>query len=297
VHYALGIVCYEIRILAYEYYLTINKMKGIISYLFIIMLIMFVSCGEKNSGYKVFILAGQSNMVGGGKSDDLSVSYLTIPDRFTYYRQCQTDQIRRMITFTDSINTFGPEVTFGHAIKKAFPNDSIIIVKCARGGASLYNAFYPGGSDKERALAVQAGLSYYDWFNKTIDLINMATKNKECSFEGVFWMQGERDCRFENPAAEYLENLKYLADSLRSFLNAPKMVFISGRVNPPDDGRYPLQDQVRNAQEALVKHSPPASWVNCDNLEKHSDDLHYNSNGQLELGRLFAEKYLEIYDR
>lgn len=258
---------------------------------------MLISCGEKNNNYKVFILAGQSNMVGMGISDDLSESYSQILDKFVYYRQCEPEQRRKMTSFTDSINTFGPEVTFSQIIKKAFPNDSVIIIKCARGGASLYNAFYPGGSDIERALAVQAGRDKNNWFNKIIELINLATNDKVCSFEGVFWMQGERDCRFEIPARDYLENIKYLADSLRSYLNAPKLVFISGRVNPPEDGRYSFQNQVRRAQMILEEHSPPASWIDCDNLEKHNDDLHYNTIGQLGLGKLFAEKYLEFCDR
>ena len=256
---------------------------------------MLVSCGKKNTSYKVFIFAGQSNMVGMGKTGELEDSLLKLPYMYSYYRQCNPDIWSRMKSFDEEIQNFGPEISFSHAIKKAFPNDSIIIIKCALGGASLYNAFYPGGSTKERANVVIAGKNRYDWFSKLISLIDIASLNHKCSFEGVFWMQGERDCRFEVPAKEYNTNLMFLADSIRSHYNSPDMIFISGRVNPPKDERYQYQNIVRKALETLNQQSPPASWIDCDNLSKHTDNLHYNTQGQLNLGRLFAEKYLKIH--
>ncbi|MFC2132668.1 sialate O-acetylesterase [Bacteroidota bacterium] len=258
--------------------------------------LILLSCNKKNE-YKVFIFSGQSNMVGIGQANELNDTLSKLPENLLYYRQCNPEKAQKLTSFTDGIQTFGPEVSFSNKIKNTFPNDSIIIIKCALGGTSLYNGFYPKGSNEERASTVIAGKDRYNWYSKLISIVKEATKGRKCSFEGIFWMQGERDCRFEKAATEYAENLKFLADTLRSDLNSPNLLFVSGRVNPPKDERYIYQDLVRKAHENLEQHSPPAAWINCDKLGKQADKLHYNTKGQLKLGELFAEKYFENRSR
>ncbi len=233
-------------------------------------------------------------MVGMGRTNELNDSLLNLPNKFRYYRQCNPNKWEKLNSFDENISSFGPEISFTHLIKEKFPNDSIIIIKCALGGASLYNAFYPDGSTKERAAEVIADKSRNNWFSKLTFLINIATKDLNCNFEGIFWMQGERDCRFEKPAKEYQNNLKFLADSVRSYINSPNMIFISGRVNPPKDERYKYQNIIREAHKTLNQYSPPAGWIDCDKLEINNDKLHYNTQGILDMGKLFAKKYIEL---
>ena len=52
---------------------------------------------------------------------------------------------------------------------------------------------------------------------------------------------------------------------------------------------YVLKAQF-DAQTALA----PAKMVPLRNVERHPQNVHYNTPGQLQLGRLFAEAYLEL---
>jgi hypothetical protein len=52
---------------------------------------------------------------------------------------------------------------------------------------------------------------------------------------------------------------------------------------------------VREAQETLKRSG--YAWIDCDDLDKHSDNLHYNTKGQIELGRRFAAAMVKLMDR
>lgn len=75
--------------------------------------------------------------------------------------------------------------------------------------------------------------------------------------------------------------------------HARDLPFIFGQVDPPAD-RYPASEEVRNAQRAAERLIPRSKMVSTEGLAKHDDQLHYNTAGQLELGRRFARAYLEL---
>ena len=85
-------------------------------------------------------------------------------------------------------------------------------------------------------------------------------------------------------------------DRLRKDLEARDLPFIFGQVDPPAD-RYPASEKVRNAQRAAEQLIPCSKMVSTEGLAKHDDQLHYNTVGQLELGRRFARAYLELRRR
>ena len=109
-------------------------------------------------------------------------------------------------------------------------------------------------------------------------------------------MQGERDARFPAAGEQYGANLSVLVDRIREDLDAPDLPFIFGQVNPPPE-RYPASEDVRNAQQAAERLIRAATMVSTEGLAKHDDDLHYNTEGQLELGRRFARAYLAMRGR
>ena len=48
------------------------------------------------------------------------------------------------------------------------------------------------------------------------------------------------------------------------------------------------------AQVAAARRDPFVFCIDIDDLTKHSDELHYDTAGQLELGQRFAEVVLEF---
>ena len=59
----------------------------------------------------------------------------------------------------------------------------------------------------------------------------------------------------------------------------------------------PGWDAVRAIQENVATGDPRAAWVDTDGLNGSSNDLHYTEAGFMELGRLFAEKTIELLKR
>ena len=240
---------------------------------------------------RVFLLAGQSNMAGHGRY--LPDSLRTLPPRIGLY--CQTNQRTPVQRFQyEATTSFGPEVMLAEKLATAFPQDSILLLKCAKSGASLYNAFHPQGSSPERAAVVNSDSAFNDWYAELIQLAHSHSDSVICSMEACFWMQGERDSRYGRAADAYDENLQQFIHALRNDLEAPHLAFISGRVNPPANGRYPHRNQVRRAIESMPARVEHTAWVDCDDLTLHADQLHFNSVGQLELGRRFARTFLEL---
>jgi len=62
------------------------------------------------------------------------------------------------------------------------------------------------------------------------------------------------------------------------------------KILTPREGAY----YVLQAQYEAEKKLAPANMVPLVDIEKHPNDVHFNTAGQLKTGRLFAEGYLEL---
>src|SRR5687767_13780741 len=93
---------------------------------------------------KAFILAGQSNMVGWGDSTKLPDDLSRGNDRVLMFEDSQWQPLRPHAPVIDLMRrvgltefSFGPEISFGHEMAKAWPSETIGIIKLAFGGTSL----------------------------------------------------------------------------------------------------------------------------------------------------------------
>ena len=93
---------------------------------------------------KAFILAGQSNMVGWGDSTKLPDDLRNGNDRVLMFESGKWQPLRphepanrgqRRVGLTEF--HFGPEIAFGHEMAKAWPDETIGIIKFAIGGTSV----------------------------------------------------------------------------------------------------------------------------------------------------------------
>ena len=236
----------------------------------------------------VFILAGQSNMVGQGDTATLSDDLRRLPPNVRYYLDGEPASIADR-------PRFGPEVTFAEELSQAYPEKTIVLIKFALGGSSLL-AWAPDWTAEGAQLT--GNESQGPLYERLIEYVSSARSahQQNARLAGVLWMQGERDARFPAAGEQYGANLSALVERLRADLDAPELPFIFGQVDPPPE-RYPAAEDVRAAQQAAERLIRGATMVSTEGLAKHDDDLHYNSEGQLELGRRLARAYLEAHGR
>jgi hypothetical protein len=227
---------------------------------------------------KVFILAGQSNMDGRADPRNLPKEFRGSPKtvRMLYRGEWRPLAARR--------GHFGPEISFGHAMAKAWPGQKIKIVKLAVGGTSLAQ-WMPG-------------IKYHPdrppLYGQLMELVKQAKADPNVEIAGVLWLQGEAEARWGGGHAKgYFGRLKRFVAQLRKDLDDDRAPFVLGRVNPPKR-KYTWVDTVRAAQEKAAREIPNTAMVDCDGAEKRGDHLHYNTAGQIELGKRFSQAYLML---
>ncbi len=221
---------------------------------------------------RVYILAGQSNMMGKGKTHQLPAFLKRQPSNVEFYYQGRKRQLAKF-------SHFGPEVSFAHTISRAFPNDKHIIIKHVATGTSI-NQWLPGSR-------LFDGLLRQRGFVKVSTNANNIVNKK---VDAIIWMQGEKDARSASNANRYESNLKQFITGVRRQLNSPRSVFIMGQVNPEDQAFFMLET-VKQAQVNTQRTLAGVKLVSTDGLGKIYDHVHYNTQGQLELGKRFARAY------
>jgi len=232
------------------------------------------SAFAQESGQVVFVLAGQSNMVGRGVSAELPPELLQIPANVQYFLDGE-------LTRFSEQEHFGPEVGFAHELARAWPERQVVLIKYAVGATSLL-AWAPAWDSAAAAITHNAAAG--PLYQHLMNIVSSVPLQAEAEFAGVLWMQGERDAFFPAAGAEYLTHLRTLVQRLRIDFGQPNLPFILGQVNPPP-ARWAAEDLVREAQRAAQSHISRTGLVLTDDLPKLEDDVHYNTLGQLELGR------------
>lgn len=193
--------------------------------------------------------------------------------------------------------SFGPEVGFSLEISFAFPNDKIVLCKVARGGANLYYDWNPDGISKGLEDEYRGPL-----YPKIMTAINKLKKHLSFGDElweisGLIWMQGERDATFKFMSESYGRNLAAFVAAVRKDTANPELPLILGQIAPrvyiPEEGKFqhPFRNTVQEAQRQFTRIDPFAKLVETVDLPQ-SDNLHFDTGGQIELGKRFAQAYL-----
>ncbi len=259
-------------------------------------ILLFLMCSNVYSANRVFLLGGQSNMVGLGLRGELPPPYQAAQNDVNFWNN---GWVPLAPGFSNKPYKFGPEVAFGRAIKDALPKDTIYLVKYASGGKALYNDFKPG-----------TGRNYIEMmntFNAALDNLDLAGIDYEISC--MLWMQGESDA-YESQAETYEGNLTNFIQVMRDEFDTPEMPFIIARVLnhfggtvPPKIGEQTNPTQayiVRDAQVKVAETIPHTTWFDTDDyalstdLDEVNNPGHYGTQGQLDLGKDFASAVLQF---
>ncbi|WP_438043877.1 sialate O-acetylesterase [Sorangium sp. So ce128] len=282
---------------------------------------------------KVFVLAGQSNMVGYGVGRQLPVELQSQPD--VWYDHYNPDAREggpyAAATSADwgplepkgEARRYGPEITFGRAIAAAYPEDRIAIVKMAQGGTNLVDHWGRGlAPDPEvlyKSQLYHALLGRLDSATYEGDralrypeevtrldgaLARLESEGHPYEIAALVWMQGENEAGW-SAAFSYGDTLRGFIAAIRADLGVPGLPVVLGRVS---DNLYPANggpiaagkeaniDAVRAAQVTVAEEDPRVAWVDTDDFTARSPDdtYHFDSAAYQLLGDRFAEAYLAL---
>lgn len=231
---------------------------------------------ESGKTVKVFFLGGQSNMLGkGGKTTDLPF-YYKYPLPTVQIWGVKTKQWKPL---SPEGRSFGPELSFGHAISKAFPNDDIRLVKYAANGTALYNDWAP-----------TKGAQYVSFMGTVMNALgDLRSNNIEFEIAGMLWLQGESDAQ-EKKGEDYKKNLLAFIKRMRTEFDKSKMPFVIARVRD-FYGKGAQAQMVRDAQVEVADKTESVSWFDTDDCGQLIKGGHYTSAGLIKIGKKFAEQF------
>ncbi len=240
---------------------------------------MFPASGH--ASVRVFLLGGQSNMVGQGATGELTPP-LNAPQ--TDVNFWSGGWVPLAPIYGRSSTQFGPEVSFGRDVKDALPGDDIYLIKYGANGTSLYEDWAPTSGPQ------------YNQFMNTANaaLANLDAAGVDYEISGMIWMQGESDAA-EKQSASYEANLRNFIAHMRSQFSTPEMPFVIARVLDHYGGQSGHAAVVRQAQIDVADATEYCSWFDTDGyqvVDPSSNPGHYGTQGQIDLGNDFAEGIL-----
>ncbi len=235
----------------------------------------------------VVLLAGQSNMVGLGINNELSVTQKApVPNVSIYYNSSvhQNPKGKTWLQlapgFGVSSNRFGPELALGRRLHEAWPQRTLALIKVAEGGTAIHDRWLAKTGDLYKLLVSEV--------KAQLAALQAKHPNHQLRVLALVWMQGESDAIKSVHASAYEQRLTSFVDAVRMDLGLPKLPMIAGLIAP--QGGWPYAKIVRSATRNVSKVRLPMEVVETNDLPMHAADVaHYDTASTLVLGRRFAD--------
>jgi len=257
---------------------------------------------QDNKTLRVFIFAGQSNMVG----SDSKVKDIRRFPPFAGLEESQSD-----VKFSYSIgrenkmesngwvdlqpvnNVVGPELSFARKVSAAI-DAPIAVIKCAAGGTHLGGDWNP-----EQPL----GFKMYPLALQLIQdsLAKLDQQKIKYRIEGFMWHQGENDMFNAEYMASYGNNLKKFLARWRKDLKTPDLRFYIGELCTKTIWGMDLRPRmyaISQGQKSVTAADPLAQYIPTSHVGVEIGGgvglhYHYGTLGQLEHGDNYATAYLK----
>lgn len=261
---------------------------------------------DDDTTVRVFIFAGQSNMVGA----DSKVQDIKRFPPFAGLEAAQSD-----VKFSYSIgrenkknsdgwvplqavnNVVGPELSFARDVSRNI-NAPIAIIKCAAGGTHLGGDWNPDEP---------SGFKMYPLALKLIrsSLAEFDRQKIPYRIEGFMWHQGENDMFNKEYMPNYGANLANFLARWRRDLNTPELKFYIGELCTKTIWGMDLRPRmyaISQGQRAVTNADPLAEYITTSHVGVEIGGgvglhYHYGTLGQLEHGVNYAEAYLRTIGR
>ncbi|NBV20722.1 MAG: hypothetical protein EBS05_01815 [Proteobacteria bacterium] len=250
---------------------------------------------------KVFLFAGQSNMVGSDARPERI-------DEFPLFKGVGAPQPEVLYTYLGSkadsgfkgweplrpLQSFGAELTFARRLR-AQDDAPLAIIKSAIGGTTVAFDWNPDAPEPGQKL-----------YPRTLALVQGALRDLEqrgirYQLEAVIWHQGENDMLDRKLNTNYAAGFTKLIARLRTDLKAPQLKWFIGEVSEKGiwgmDNRHNLAI-LREQQDQVLAADPLLRWVPTSHLAfevmNHGQPhYHFGTQGQLQMGEAFAAAYLK----
>ncbi|NJL36963.1 MAG: sialate O-acetylesterase [Leptolyngbyaceae cyanobacterium SM1_4_3] len=234
---------------------------------------------------KLFIMAGQSNMVGRGDLQELPYELKQPNYQVLWYG---SDGWRPLSPPTEPLPwssddlqlRFGMEVSLGRSLSESL-YQSVALVKYAVDGTNLGEQWQPRNCALYCAMRDRVKMAIAD----------LEDQGYEVEVAGFFWMQGESDALYRPWAIRYDRNLTRLfAQTRRDFGSDLPMVYgmVSG-----DPEQIPYLHTVRTAMQEFDQRNHRAIAVETEDYTK-PDSIHWDTASTLKAGEEFASAWLEL---
>ena len=269
--------------------------------LFLVFVALSPSQADDQTTVRVFIFAGQSNMVGSdSKVQDIRrfppFVGLDAPQPRVRFSYCLGREDKSTsdgwVNLQPVDNVVGPELSFARKVTQNI-TAPIAIIKIAAGGTHLggdWNPDEPSGF-KMYPLALQ-------WIQKALaDLERQGIKYR---LEGFMWHQGENDMFNQEYMDNYGRNLKNFVASWRRDLKSPELRFYIGELCTKTIWGMDLRPRmyaISLGQKKVTDNDPLAQYVPTSHVGVEIGGgvglhYHYGTLGQLEHGVNYADAYL-----
>ncbi|MBS0265883.1 MAG: hypothetical protein JSS02_28390 [Planctomycetes bacterium] len=254
---------------------------------------------------RVFLFAGQSNMVGSDAHAERIDDYPEFrgagkpqADVLYSYILGNGDEASQGWKPLQPLSAFGPELTFARRVKRQV-DGPIAIIKSAVGGTTVAFDWNPDAPEKGQKL-----------YPRTLKLIrdslyDLEQRGIRYRLEGVMWHQGENDMLDRQLYKQYAAGLTRLIAQLRQDLQAPELKWYLAEVS--EKGIWGMDHRsnlgiFREQQQQVLNGDPLLRWVPTSHLAfevmgSGQPHYHYGTQGQLQLGEAFAEAYLKEIGR
>lgn len=230
--------------------------------------------GHDASGCDLFLLIGQSNMAGRGTM--LAADSAWHPDGVQLLDSTDTpvqatQPLNRYSTIRKqlSLQGVGPGVGFAELLRKKAGRPLLLVVN-ARGGSALQE-WAPGS----------------EYYNEAVRRTRQAMQYG--TLRAILWHQGESD---SGQPDDYLERLAEMVAALRRDLGCGDVPFIAGEI-----ARWHRNaDRFNPVIGRIADRIPNSAFVSSEGCAPLRDSLdpHFGRDGQLLLGRRYAEKTIEM---
>jgi len=182
-------------------------------------------------------------------------------------------------------DTFGPELSFGHALQAKL-SSNIAIVKFTHSGSQINDWTPQGTNAKDRNLYPQ----FIAFIQESIK--GLEAKGHEVELAGIFYHVGENDMAFgpyRKNAANWLQST--VAQS-RQDLGLPLLRWYVSQQPPINEKSLNKIDVTANLA-AIATADPAFVHLKAFNLPPQEEKLVITSAGIIQLGESLAQGYLE----
>ena len=279
---------------------------------------------------RIIVLAGQSNAAGVGyfeclknsvdttKINEIKAGYSNVLMTgycHTYIEGYQTVYADETTTTVGFDGTFGPEIGIADRLSKAFPDETVYIVKYAYGGSSLnYDWLSPSGrdvpiyhtnheTDKARGWLYD-GL--VECLQEVISDIYMTTDTVP-SIEALMWMQGESDAVFDGATYYYLSSFNaFMSDFKEEFAENLSADFALYDAEISESGYWKNATSINAAKKSrtddynVVLDTNSRLTTLYEPVGNAFDFAHYDAASYIDLGHMYADAYigksLKVYE-